>query len=505
MTERESLFREGGTSAERWEQLRQHHRRIVWIPCTLMFLGFWQLLAPLTLAYRKEELWAVPSGGRGPWFFEDATMDVLRADLTTWSAVGSGALLVVLGWLALRPNRPVVWWGACFVGLWLLSAPIMLWTPSAAAYVNDTLVGTLVVALTIVLPGIPNEPAFESKGKATPPGWSYNPSSWPQRLILIAVACVGLFASRYLAAYQLGYVDEVWDPFFGFSEGTQRVLDSELSHAFPVSDAGLGAIAYNLEILAVLGGNAARWRTSPWTVAIFGVLVLPLGLAHVALIMSMPVIVQAWCTLCLVAGAVALPMVVFAVDEVVAMGQHLRRAREQGDRGGSTWKVFWLGSTSEGSTADGRTPQMLDLGERPIRVVGASLWGASARLPLLGAVALSILLYATPGIYGLEPGEPQATVAHIGGAVLIVVTAVAVAEVIRPARLLAVVAGPAVAVSVWFTGAGPAVSVLVLGVGLVAAALSLPRGPFRESYGDWSSVAAWPRSLGAPNQIMREP
>ena len=268
-----------------------------------------------------------------------------------------------------------MWWGACFVGLWLLSAPIMLWTPSAAAYVNDTLVGTLVVALTIVLPGIPNEPAFESKGKATPPGWSYNPSSWPQRLILIAVACVGLFASRYLAAYQLGYVDEVWDPFFGFSEGTQRVLDSELSHAFPVSDAGLGAIAYNLEILAVLGGNAARWRTSPWTVAIFGVLVLPLGLAHVALIMSMPVIVQAWCTLCLVAGAVALPMVVFAVDEVVAMGQHLRRAREQGDRGGSTWKVFWLGSTSEGSTADGRTPQMLDLGERPIRVVGASLWG----------------------------------------------------------------------------------------------------------------------------------
>ena len=500
MTEPESIFNEQGTSAERWEQLREHHRRSVWVPCVLVFLGVWQLLAPLTLDYRNEELWSVPSGGRGPWFFEDATMDVLRADLTTWSSVGSGALLVVLGWLALRPNRPVAWWCACFVGLWLLAAPVLLWTPSAAAYVNDTLVGTLVVALTIVLPGIPNESLFEAKGNSTPPGWSYNPSSWPQRLILLAVACIGLFASRYLAAYQLGYVDEVWDPFFGFSEGTEQVLDSELSHAVPVSDAGLGAIAYNLEILAVLGGNAARWRTSPWAVAVFGVLVVPLGLAHVALIMSMPVIVQAWCTLCLVAGAVALPMVVFAVDEVVATGQHLRRARERGDRGGSLWKVFWLGSTSGESAADKRSPQMLDLGERPFRIVGASLWGASARLPLLGAVAAGILLYATPGLFGLAPGEPPATVAHIGGALLIVVTAIALAEVIRPVRLLAVPVGAAVAVAVWFTGAGLLVSVFVLAVGLAVAGLSLSRGPLRESYGDWDEWAAWPRSLRSPLQ-----
>ena len=39
---------------------------------------------------------------------------------------------------------------------------------------------------------------------------------------------VGSLISRYLAAYQRGYISTVWDPFFG--EGTGRVLTSTLAH-----------------------------------------------------------------------------------------------------------------------------------------------------------------------------------------------------------------------------------------------------------------------------------
>ncbi|MCE3224802.1 MAG: hypothetical protein K0S58_2982, partial [Nitrospira sp.] len=35
----------------------------------------------------------------------------------------------------------------------------------------------------------------------SPPGWTYNPSSWRERLWLIGVALFGLVVSAYLALY----------------------------------------------------------------------------------------------------------------------------------------------------------------------------------------------------------------------------------------------------------------------------------------------------------------
>jgi hypothetical protein len=48
-----------------------------------------------------------------------------------------------------------------------------------------------------------------------PLGWSYSPSSFTQRIPIVALAFVGLFVSRYLAAFQMGHIDGLWDPFFG--------------------------------------------------------------------------------------------------------------------------------------------------------------------------------------------------------------------------------------------------------------------------------------------------
>jgi hypothetical protein len=463
----------------------QRHRQTLWIPWTLILLGVWLLVAPFTFGYLNETLWTQPSGGRGAWLAETATYDSLRAQLMTWSDVISGALLVALGWRALRPDRPISLWTACFVGMWLVFAPILLWAPTAAAYVNDSVVGLLVIALTILIPGMPNMIKFMQMGPPTPRGWTYNPSSWPQRAILIGLGFAGLIVSRYLAAYQLGYIDYVWDPFFGFSTGTQPVLDSQMSHMWPVSDGGLGAVAYSFEFLMGFMGGKARWRTMPWMVVMFGILVVPLGLSHIALVMSQPVVVHHWSTFALLAAAVMLPMITLTVDEVVAMGQHVRDARRRGDRGGSLWKVFWLGGKAEGSTADERTPALVELPERRGPVVKAMVWGASVPWSLVAVTALGLWLLAAPAVLGVDIRTGAADVAHIGGAVVIVVAVIAMAEAVRAFRLLNVAAGVLVAGLVFLTGPGVAYATAMVLTGIGVAALSVPRGQVVESYGDW--------------------
>src|SRR3546814_1496795 len=94
----------------------------------------------------------------------------------------------------------------------------------------------------------------------TPPGWTYAPSAYLQRLPIAALALVGFLISRHLTAYQLGHIDYVWDPFFG--DGTARIITSDVSKAWPIADAGLGAISYVLEILmAVMGDRRDRKST----------------------------------------------------------------------------------------------------------------------------------------------------------------------------------------------------------------------------------------------------
>jgi hypothetical protein len=468
--------------------LEQHHRQTLWIPWTLILLGFWLLLAPFTLGYLDEDQWVVPSGGRGAWLSATETHDELRASLTMWSNLISGVLLVVLGWRALRPDRPIARWGACLVGVWLVFSPVVLWSPTAAAFVNDSLVGILVIALTILIPGMPNMIKFMQMGPAQPPGWSYNPSSWPQRAILAALAFAGLLVSRYLGAYQLGYIDSVWDPFFGFETGTQRVLDSDMSHMWPISDGAFGGVAYTFEFLMAFMGSRARWRTMPWMVTLFGILVVPLGLTHIVLVMSQPVVVHDWSTLALLAAALMLAMIALTVDEVVAMGQHVRDAVRRGDRGGSTWKVFWLGGTAEGATEDRRTPDLVDLPDRPVVLTRASVWGVSAPWNLLAVAALGLWLLAAPAVFGVDIRSGQADVAHIGGAFFVVVAVIAMGEVVRAARLLNVVAGLGVAAAAPMAAGGPAFTVAVVLTGMAVVILSLPRGPMRESYAGWQRL-----------------
>jgi len=56
------------------------------------------------------------------------------------------------------------------VGVWLMAAPLVFWAPTAAAYATDTLVGTLVFTLAVLVPGTPG--TRDQPGPDAPPGWA---------------------------------------------------------------------------------------------------------------------------------------------------------------------------------------------------------------------------------------------------------------------------------------------------------------------------------------------
>lgn len=173
-----------------------------------------------------------------------------------------------------------------------------------------------------------------------PPGWTVNPSLWSQRLPIVALALVGAAAATWLALYQQGLVDTVWEPFFG--EGTRQIVIesgfSRLFESWPIRDAGIGALGYLADAITGGIGGTRRWRAMPWIVILFGVFVGPFGAVSVMLTIFQPVLYEAFCTLCLVSGVISLAMIGPAVDEVLASLQHIKREKLAGR---SAWAVFW--------------------------------------------------------------------------------------------------------------------------------------------------------------------
>lgn len=169
-----------------------------------------------------------------------------------------------------------------------------------------------------------------------PPGWDKNPSTWPGRLPIIGLALAAFGIATYLTLFQVGFIADVWEPFFG--EGSRRVLTSRISYLLPIPDAALGAFVYLFDAVAGTIGGTRRWRTMPWMVILFGIAVGPLGIVSLFLVIAQPVLLGDWCTLCLVTALISVLMIGPAMDEVLASLQHLRR---EYDRGRSLWQVFW--------------------------------------------------------------------------------------------------------------------------------------------------------------------
>jgi uncharacterized membrane protein len=170
----------------------------------------------------------------------------------------------------------------------------------------------------------------------TPPGWSYNPSTWGQRIPIVVLAVAGTCIAGYLALYQLEVISSVWEPFFG--NGSRTILNSGISDILPIPDAALGAIAYVVDAVTGIIGGTRRWRTMPWMVILFGIAVGPLGLVSILLVILQPVLFNSWCTLCLASAVISIWMIGPAMDETLASIQYIKRVRDSGKSG---WKAFW--------------------------------------------------------------------------------------------------------------------------------------------------------------------
>jgi len=262
--------------------------------------------------------------------FPDAAGDLARI---------AGPMLAALGCIgAFDVTRPLRW---AAIPIAILAActsvvpPFFAWssTPIIIA------VGGAAVWLTFATPyqqgsyGAGAEDAAERS--STPPGWSYNPSSWTERLPLVGVALLGFVTAGYLAAFQFGWIHTVWDPFFG--RGTERILTSGVSRLLPIPDAALGALGYLVDAVSAIIGGRNRWRTMPWIVIVFGIAVGPLGAVSVLLVILQPIAFHAWCTLCLTSAVVSIVMIGPSMDEVLAGMQHVVRLRR---RGASWWDGF---------------------------------------------------------------------------------------------------------------------------------------------------------------------
>jgi hypothetical protein len=437
------------SSKKHRQMMREHHQKYLWAYLTNAILGVWLMSAPATFG--------------------------IPLDAYGWSEILSGALLLSFGLLSLDPMRTWAPWGSCFVGIWLLFAPLVFWAPSPASYASDTIVGSLAIALSVLIPSMPGMMPGMMPGAEIPPGWTYNPSSWLQRTPLIALALIGFFISRYLAAYQLRHTGTAWDPFF--DSGTMRVLDSDVSKAWPISDAGLGALTYMLEALSGFMGDRVRWRTMPWMVLMFFFLVVPLGVTSIVLVILQPVMVGTWCTLCLIAAVAMLIMIPLALDEVIAMTQFMLQARRQKK---PLWRIFWMGGSIDNG-ADERTPSF----DAPLRDrVAAMVWGVNVPWNLLTSALLGVWLMFAPSV--LDGTARAADSDHLVGALVATFAVIAMAEVGRPLRFLNILLGAWLLTAPFLlVGSTMATKLNDVALGVALIVLSLRRGPVRENYGSW--------------------
>jgi len=428
---------------------------------------------------RQQNLWAhFLNMSMGTWLMTSPPILGYQDQAMVVNDLVSGALVFLLAALSL--SRTMAWAriANAAVGLWLLFAPLVFWTPSAAAYLNDTLVGSLVIGFAVLARPMPGIGLIASMtGPDIPPGWDYSPSSWMQRIPIIFLAFIGLYVSRYLAAYQLGHIGNVWDPYFG--DGTETIITSEVSKAWPVPDAGLGAVTYVLEILTGIIGGRDRWRTMPWLVILFGVMIVPLGAVSIFFIIIQPILIGTWCTLCLFAAAAMLIQIPYSVDELIATGQFLAERRRQGK---SVILALLRGDTMEG----GRKMEPEDFAGSPWTIFKDML-GGGVNLPwsLVFSTAIGVWLMCTRLIFGTQGA--QANSDHLIGSLVITISITALAESARPARFVNMLLAIPLMAAPWILDGG---SLGADWAGVMAGVLlilsSIPRGKIENHYGSWS-------------------
>lgn len=382
------------------DAVKQKWEQDLWTVFACSFLSMWLIFSHFAFGYKSYPM--------------------IVSDITT------GIIVLIASMICIWPTKLsfVCKWVICLCGIWLNFAPLIFYAKIAVEYVNNTSVGILLILFSLIIPGIPGK--IEEEGNEIPPGWSHNPSSWLQRIPVIKLAIFGMFISRYLACYQLGYIDHVFDPVFGGE--SVKVLTSSVAKYFPVPDAGLGCFAYTLEALLGLKGGPARWRTMPWMVVSFVMLVVPLGIISIMLVVMQPLIVGAWCFLCLCTAFAMMIMIVYAVDELFAVFQFLHLSTKAGN---GFWKTFFHGGDIEG-TKD--APQLTISQAQIFELKREGAKGITFSWTLLLSAALGGFTMLFPYLFFTKGMIEH--VDHLVGALIVVVSILSFAEIIRALRFL---------------------------------------------------------------------
>ena len=462
--------------------MEEAERKKRWTHFANIGLGLWLASSPFVFGIADPA--SVPEAVRAVTAERGIPPIEWRSMTLAWNDIAVGLLIAIFGLLSL-PKR-TAWfgqWANCFAGLWLLFAPLIFWAPSAAVYSNEMLVGALVIAFSILVPMMPGmSMAGMMDPKSIPPGWTYSPSTAAQRFPIVVMGVIGLLISRHLTAYQLGHIDAAWEPFFAGSaadprNGTEEIITSWVSKAWPIPDAGLGAVSYLIEILMAVMGTRDRWRTMPWMVTFFGILVVPLGVVSIYFIIIQPIMLGTWSTPALIAGLAMLVMIPFALDELIAMGQFLYWSK---CRGKPLIRTFFKGDA-------------VDRGEEyeeDAMSTARSAWSEAKRgvtLPwtLAASIAIGVFLMLTRLTLGTE-GQ-MANSDHLVGALTITVAVIATAEVARLLRFINTAFGAWLVVAPFLLEGGSAAATAVsVTLGLALIGLSLPRGPrSEEHYAGW--------------------
>lgn len=479
----ESKPRDGG---EQLDMMVASHRNMLWPYYLSMMLGFWLLTSPFTLGYMSD---FAPDANqlrvmaeRGLPSFE------LRNLLMTWSDVISGILVILFSVLSADTWRRNPWaqWANAFVGLWLMFAPLVFWTPLPEAYANGTLVGGLVIALAVLIPMMPGMSMSGMMGKPdVPPGWAYCPSTWLQRMPIGVLALIGFLIARVLGAYQLGHIDTVWEPFFagsgdmkGVMNGTEEIITSDVSKAWPIADGALGGIVYMLELVMVWMAGKDRWRTMPWMVLALAILILPLGVVSIYFVIIQPIVIGTWCTLCLIAAAAMAVMIPYSLNEFVAMGQFLAWSRKQGM---PFWRTFWTGDAMDGGSDD--TDKGLTA--PPREQWAQATRGVTYPWTLLLSIAIGVWLTFTRVTF--DSVGAMANSDHLVGLLVVTFAIIALAEVGRIIRLINIPFAIWLIAAPWLLDGISSPLAIWNGVicGVLLIILAIPRGSIKNSYAGW--------------------
>jgi hypothetical protein len=311
--------------------------------------------------------------------------------------------------------------------------------------------------------------------RSIPPGWTYSPSTDAQRFPIVAMGLVGFLIARMLTSYQLGHIDSAWEPFFAGSasdprNGTEEIITSDVSQAWPIPDAGLGAVSYMFEILMAVMGTRTRWRTMPWMVTFFGILVVPLGVISIYFIIIQPLLIGTWSTPALIAALAMLIMIPFALDELIAMGQYLRWSKRDGK---PLIRTFFKGGAAPAGGIDNS-----DVMSSPGALWKDTVRGVTLPWTLAASVALGALLMLTRLLLGTEGA--MADNDHVVGALVITIAIIATAEVARALRFINALFGA------WLDGGSATATMVSIVIGAALVALSLPRGGrSKEHYAGW--------------------